>query len=46
MAPTAAAVTKSKATTQGAHLGSAIGSRRERSGSTNPSHSSTTRKSR
>jgi len=46
MAPSAAAVTKRKVTTQGAQLGNAIGSWRERSGSTKPSHSSTTRRSR
>ncbi len=46
IAPRAAAVTRENDTSQGAHLGSAIGSRRERSGSTSPSHSSTTRSSR
>jgi hypothetical protein len=46
MAPSAATATREKVTTQGAQLGSAIGSRRERSGSTKPSHSSTTRRSR
>lgn len=45
-APRAAALTMSNATTQGAQLGSAIGSRRPRSGSISPSHSRTTRSSR
>ena len=45
-APIAAAHTSRKVTTHGAQLGSAAGSRRERSGSTRPSHSRTTRTSR
>ncbi len=44
--PTAATATRNRGTAQDAQLGSAIGSRRERSGSTRPSHSSTTRSSR
>jgi hypothetical protein len=46
IAPSAAAPTISRVATQGAHRGRAIGSLRERSGSTKPSHSSTTRRSR
>lgn len=45
-APSAAAATSAKATTHGAQRGSATGSRRGCSGSTKPSHSSTTRRSR
>ena len=45
-APMAAAHTSRKVTTHGAQLGSAAGSRRERSGSIRPSHSRTTRISR
>jgi hypothetical protein len=45
-APTAATATRKRGTAQEAQVGRAIGSRRERSGSTRPSHSSTTRSSR
>jgi hypothetical protein len=44
--PSAAAETRNRATTHGAHRGNAIGSRRDRSGSISPSHSSTRRTSR